>query len=473
MIRYLMLVLLLGGPATWWKSDLLKEKIDRQLEDPCFLSASVGVSVYDLTTGQTLYDFDAEKALPPASTLKIWTTAMALEVLGSDFQFQTALTASGTIRQDTLFGDIVIVGGGDPSLASQYFDQNIDQLLQRWVTKIREAGISHVTGSVIADASLTSPDLIAPTWPYQDLGNYYGAYHSGLNVHDNQFFLRFKQNFREGQRVSIDAIYPEVPDLVVKSLVRTGPPGSGDQAYIMGGPYQDQRYVQGTIPPGGGTFRIKGSLPDPGKFLAHHLMQRLEDASIVCQGGSISTAEPLSLQNNLPLDIWYSPPLKAIATLTNQRSVNLFAQSLGITAIQQSDFKDLSSYWEGQGIDMTGIRTSDYAGLAQDNAISTRSMVQILSWIYSDPSRFEAFRSTLAVAGRSGTLSSLLKNSQAQGHIYAKSGLISGVRSYAGYIHRPDGHWIAFAILTQNPACSGYVIRKKLAQLMETMYLSI
>lgn len=471
MIKWCIATLLISLSVRSWQSDL-PSKIDNILQDPCFSSASVGVSVLDLTTGQSLYNFDAERALPPASTLKIWTTAMALEVLGSDFQFKTALTASGTIQEDTLFGDIVIVGGGDPTLASQYFDDNMDQLLDHWVTKIQEAGISHVTGSVIADASLTSPDLIAPTWPYQDLGNYYGAYHCGLNVHDNQFFLRFRQNFQEGSKVSIDAIYPEVPDLEVKSLVRTGPPGSGDQAYIMGGPYQEQRYVQGTIPPGSGTFRIKGSLPDPGKFLSHHLKERLQDVSITCQGGFISTVEPVPLQNNLQLDIWYSPPLQEIATLTNQRSVNLFAQSLGITAFQQGDFKDLSSYWESQGMDMTGVRTNDFAGLAQDNAITTKSMIQILSWIHNDPVRFEAFKSTLAIVGQSGTLSSLLKNSRARGHIYAKSGLISGVRSYAGYIQRSDGHWIAFSVLTQNPSCSGYVVRKKLAQLMETMYLS-
>lgn len=450
----------------------LPTKIENILQDPCFSSASVGISVMDLTSGQSLYAFDEERALPPASTLKIWTTAMALEVLGPSFQFKTELVASGSIRQDTLFGDIVIVGGGDPSLASQYFDQNMDQLLQRWVKKIQEAGIQHVTGSVIGDASLTSPDQIAPTWPYQDLGNYYGAYHSGLNVHDNQFFLRFRQNFKEGQRVSIDAIYPEVPDLMVKSLVRTGPPGSGDQAYIMGGPYQEQRYVQGTIPPGSGTFRIKGSLPDPAKFLAYHLKRGLMDVSITCQGGAISTGESVHHKNSHPLDVWYSPPLQELARVTNQRSVNLFAQSLGIAAMQQGAFEDLSAYWESKEIDLTGVRTNDYAGLAQDNAITTKSMVQILTWIHNDPTRFEAFRSTLAIAGQSGTLSSLLKNSQARGHIYAKSGLISGVRSYAGYIQRPDGHWIAFSVLTQNPACSGYVIRKKLAQLMETMYLS-
>ncbi len=471
MMKWLIVTILISISVHSWQSGL-RAKIESILQDPCFSSASVGVSVWDLSTGQSLYDFDAQRALPPASTLKIWTTAMALDVLGSEFRFKTELKVSGTIRQDTLFGDIVIVGGGDPSLASQYFDQSLDQLLERWVSKIQQTGIHHVTGSVIADASLVSPDLIAPTWPYQDLGNYYGAYHSGLNVHDNQFYLRFGQNYRENQRVPIDAIYPEVPDLEIRSLVRTGPSGSGDQAYIMGGPYQEKRYVQGTIPPGSGTFRIKGSLPDPGKFLAYHLVHRLQDGSITCQGGPISAVEPVPLQDGHLLDEWQSPPLQDIARVTNQRSVNLFAQSLGITAAQQSDFHDLSLYWENQGIDMTGVRTSDFAGLSPDNAVTSKSMVQILSLIHSDPTRFDAFKSTLAVVGKSGTLSSLLKNSPAQGNIYAKSGLISGVRSYAGYIRRQDGHWIAFSVLTQNPSCGGYVIRKKLAQLMETVYLS-
>ena len=186
----------------------------------------------------------------------------------------------------------------------------------------------------------------------------------------------------------------------------------------------------------------------------------------------MSTTEKTDRQNIQILDEMFSPKLLDIVKVTNQRSVNLFAQSLGHMAMQKNGLEDDIIYWEDRGIDMIGCRTSDFAGLAPDNAITSKAMVKILAWVQEDSNRFEEFKSTLAIAGESGTLRSLLRNSPSRGHIFAKSGLIAGVRSYAGYVHRPDGRWIAFSILTHNPSCGGQVVRKKLAQLMETMYLS-
>ncbi|NND34289.1 MAG: D-alanyl-D-alanine carboxypeptidase/D-alanyl-D-alanine-endopeptidase [Saprospiraceae bacterium] len=455
------------------------QTVEQFIEDPCFSSAGIGISVFDLSADSFIIDFGGTSALPPASTLKVLSSAAALKILGHDYRFRTEIGYSGEIKEGTLEGDLIIIGKGDPTLGSLQFTGKTDSTFLQHVKSILDrSGIRKVNGRIVGDASFYPASVIPRTWPYQDMGNYYGSFCAGLNYHDNLYFLSFQQPSKPGTPVTNFTISPEVPRLTIESLVRAGTAGSGDQAYIMGAPFQINRFVIGTIPAGSRYFTIKGSVPDPALFCANAVKSYLQSTEIFVTGESVSTYIPLHMDLKI-MDTLWSPSLNEVIKITNQKSVNLFAEALGqylSSVISLEDIgKDwLVSYWSEQGIDMSGAHFSDFSGLAPDNAISPQTMVKVLERMFDGPaSQWDDFLASLAVAGVSGTMKSLLSQSRARGRIFAKSGLISGVRNYCGYIAGDDDQWYAFSVFTYNATCGGQQVRKKLEHLLETLYLSL
>ncbi len=441
------------------------------LNDPCFASAVVSVVLYDLDADSVIVNHQGNLALPPASILKVWTTAAALSTLRPEFRFKTDIGYQGDVLADAMEGDLMITGFGDPTLGSYHFhDDGFDNIFIKIFEELRVRDIKHITGDIVGQGGYYSHDRIPAGWPYQDLGNYYGAFCSGLNIADNLFYLKLKQKMMPGAAIEEWTVYPIVPDLVLDSYLTSGEKGSGDNAYIMGGPFQTHRYLQGTIPPGNAHFTIKGSVPDPALFFSINLKLFLESKGISIDGAAKSTYSKPSKSNLFfTMD---SPDLLNIVKKTNEKSINLFAEGLGMYLArdeQNNKSSWLINFWKNKGIDVDGCRLSDFSGLSPDNAISGVSMIDVLKYIYHNDSLKDMITASLPVAGRTGTLRSFLDKSPAEGKVMAKSGLISGVRNYAGYIEKNDRTY-AFCAMTQNPTCKSYTVRTKLESLVESLY---
>ncbi|NND05704.1 MAG: D-alanyl-D-alanine carboxypeptidase/D-alanyl-D-alanine-endopeptidase [Saprospiraceae bacterium] len=444
------------------------------LQSECFQHASVGLAVYNLTSSAYEFLYNADLSLTPASTLKIWTTAAALAVLGPTYRFVSEVGYSGKISGDTLYGDLIIKGSGDPSLASNHLQNDaLEKLLVSIAEILQASDIRVITGAVIGDASAIPKQTLPRTWPYQDLGNYYGSHCTGLNVVDNLFEIRFQQNQNQGELVPIAEIRPSVPRLELVSYVTTGPAGSGDQAYVMGAPFQTERLIVGTIPPGSGIFRIKGSLPDPANFLAHHLHQFLKGGGYTISNGYTSNYAPIDYLTILGA-IRSDANVYALCDFTNKKSINLFAEGLGHHLAKEMNGEEhpLLDYWSGCKIAVDGCKVYDYSGLSPENTLTARAMIEVLAEINRHPEEYIDFKKTLAQAGVSGTLSNMWKNSPAQGKIWAKSGSISGVLNYAGYMESKSGKNLAFCLFTQHADCINGSTRRKLEQVLEIVHLS-
>ena len=453
------------------KAQVMNGAMQYFLQDPCLENAQVGLSVLDLSTGEMLMQHNQLRALPPASTLKLLTTIQALDLLPKDLKIRTTLGYRGQVRNDTLHGDLVIRGNGDPTLGSKYHPSPFEVLLKHWASIVQSQSIKHITGDIIADASYFTKDRWITAWSYEDLGNYYGAVPNALNIRDNEFTVDLEQKAAIGAAVPIHKISPSIPNFELESFVKSGSRGSGDQAYIIGGPLQSNRYITGTIPAGTGYFKIRGSIPDPPAFLAFHLREQLGQSNISIGGADRSSY--LYLGALTGLDTIHSLSLDRIVELINQKSINLYAECLGLIMEKiQASVADRSTYWNGKIKGSTGMRLVDYSGLAMDNAIPPQAIIDALSFAYAKPDLFERLLKSLSVGGKSGTLKNLFRDSPARGSIYAKSGLINGVRNYAGYMKSSSGRWLAFCVFTLNPSCNSYVVRKKLEHLLESMYLS-
>ena len=442
--------------------------------------ANWSICVIDVNSGKMVSGINVHKNVVTASTMKSLTTATALAILGSDFRFKTLLQYDGKIAEGgILMGNVYIKGDGDPALGSTRFGEKYtsEAILAAWTKAIQAAGITAINGKVIGDASVFSSQMTPGEWPWEDMGNYYGAGASGLNFNENMYRLDLEPGKTVGSSTKVIRTDPPQEINFVNELT-TGKVGSGDNAYIYGSPYNSIRHIRGTIPAGKSVFSIKGSIPDPSLYAAQWLTEELNKCGVMVSekattvriekqaGRAVSTSRKTIL-------IHSSPTVADIVYHTNMRSVNLFAEALAyrlsVKAGKDGSAADavevMESYWKNQGVNTRGMRIKDGSGLSPNNSLSTYQLASILRKA-SLASYGDDFVESLPLAGKSGSLKSMLRGTTAEGRLRAKSGFISGVRGYAGIVDTANGKKLAFAMISNHYSCSAGAMRRKFETLM-------
>ena len=198
MMRWIFLVLL-SGPLS---AQTIADRVHDFATRPELRGAQIGIDVIDVAGGKRVAGFNPFQALIPASTQKLITTAAAHDLLGPEHRFYTDLVYTGRIENGTLRGDVYVIGGGDPTLASPYMAgvPRLDAVINRWREAIRAAGISRIEGRVVGDDAYFGTDGASAGWPWADLGNYYGAGAYGLNINENSYQLDLLQRSMVGGR---------------------------------------------------------------------------------------------------------------------------------------------------------------------------------------------------------------------------------------------------------------------------------
>jgi D-alanyl-D-alanine carboxypeptidase/D-alanyl-D-alanine-endopeptidase (penicillin-binding protein 4) len=261
----------------------IQASINRLAADPALKHAGFGVCVVNLQNGQVVASHAPERSLVPASSLKLLAAATALSVLGPNYRYTTDLQIQGDVdEQGILHGNVIIKGSGDPSLASAEWTEAIafDQFLEKFKLSIQQNGIRQIEGYIIGDDAHFSTAVTPQSWSFNDLGNYYAAGVHGLNIHDNLYYLQFKQSTGIGQSPAVYSVTPSIPDLQIVNEVRSAGKNTGDNAYIYGSPFTYLRYIRGSIPVGNGYFKIKGAIPDPALVAAQQLQAVLRQSGI-------------------------------------------------------------------------------------------------------------------------------------------------------------------------------------------------
>ncbi len=473
---YLRLILLLLAVSTAATAQpTVQQLIDEFAGTRVLRNALVTVDVRDVETGIRLGSHLGDVASIPASTLKLITTAAALDILGGDYRFRTRLIAGGQVEGGVLRGNLYIVGGGDPTLGSPYMEgvRPLDAVLQGWVERVKERGITRITGAVVGDGSYYGTDGAGSGWSWADLGNYYGAGTYGLNVNENAYTLSLTQRPGVGSTPPVSGTDPVIPGLTFTNELRSGPRGSGDQAYIYGAPFNYQQFIRGSIPAGTGTFRIRGSIPDPPLLTAQLLDQLLEANGIEVVQPAVShlTVGSGDYTAATVLDEAFSPPLIEIVDRTNLTSNNLFAETLlreinkARGEAEPSSTKVVTDWLEARGLDTEGTQLRDGSGLSSRNFFSTSLMTAFLR----DQSEQSRWRESIPLAGRTGSLRNALKGTVAEGRVYGKSGTINAVRAYAGYVNRPDGRRFAYSIAVNNHTARASELNRLIYGLMRDL----
>jgi len=458
----------------------LKNEIDFLKKDKAFKHAAWSFCVMSSKTGKTVIEYNSDMLLTPASTMKIFTTAAALSLLGSSFKFETKLGYTGKIdTSGTLQGNLYIKGGGDPTFGSDRFpDTHADIILNKWVDLIKKKGIKNINGCVVADAGIFDNHLVSPEWTWEDIGNYYGAGACGLSIFENQYHIYFNAGKKIGDSAEISGFYPQIPYLEIHNHVTTAKSNSGDQVIIFGSPFSNLRILEGTVPAGKKNYSVEGSIPDPSYFFAYYFNEKLQESGINI------TKKPVTVRymqiNNDIIDTsiiligkHQSPDLKNIVYHTNLKSVNTFAEHLlkmlGKTETGEGSYESGSKVVEkfilSKKIDIDGFVMKDGSGLSPLNRVTTKQMAGFLLQFMKDPA-FDNFNKSLPVAGKSGSIAGLFKGTVAENNLRAKSGFLSWTRAYAGYVTNKNNDVLCFSVIVNNYDCKPSEMKNKLEKLM-------
>ena len=461
----------------------------------------IGIKVVSLDTGRLLFEENAAKLLRPASNMKLYTVAAALDRLSPDFRFTTSvyatakLDAAGSVR-----GDLIIFGRGDPSLAARFNNGDYFKAINELATKIVAAGVKRIDGDLIGDESYFTGAQYGSGWEWEDLTWYYGAEVSSLTVNDNALDLFIKPNPQVGKPAIITTGPPD-PLLTIVNDVTTAPAGTRRQISLHRGLGKDTIQIRGSIALDDRGYTGGIGISHPAMLFVYLLRSALAQRGVTIKGRSRTIAAPLGGPSldptqraslvrrpdvppiSWPMEIatYQSVPFSLIAAQTLKPSQNLYTElilrtlgnlpppgsstessgDLSSERPTQSAATELRQTSEDRGVDVVksflktvGIRPeslnlNDGSGLSRNDMVTADSTVQLLT--YMSRHRYaDVFRDALPIAGVDGTLRNRMKGTVAEGNLRAKTGSLSSAASLGGYVTTVAGEKLVFTIMVNN-----------------------
>lgn len=455
--------------TTLTQAQTLQQKLhtafDHLQQDSQCRYASVSLTVLDAATGEQVFAANPNTGLAPASTLKTVTSITAFNLLGADYKFQTQFGYNGSIDANgTLNGDVIIKGGGDPTLGSWHYPTTKENVvLAQLITALQQAGIKQINGRVIGDDSIFDTQSVPDGWIWQDLGNYYGAGASGLCWRENTFDIKYETG-TVGSPVKILRTSPAMPYFNFTSEVTTSAAGSGDKSYAYLPVGNKSMYIRGSYAIDKAKKSITVALPDPAYDAAWRLTDTLKRLGITVSREPESTVTLTAKAEQAPainktLAIISSPELSKIIYWLNKESINLYAEQLlktialktGKTVSTKMGVEALQNFWKVRGIDTHTLNIYDGSGLAPADRITTNTLAHILQTAVNQP-WYPAFFESLPLYN----------------NMHMKSGTIADVVAYAGY-QTHAGRKLCFSAIINNYNGSTTAVRQKLFKVLDEL----
>jgi len=412
------------------------------------------VAVHSLQRGETLYRSNSFRLQVPASNQKVLTTAVAAERLGWDYRYTTQLYATGPIAGGQLAGDLIVVANGDPTINPRHpqrwtaFDD--------WARQLAAKGVRVISGHLIGDDNAFAEPGWGLGWSWDDFALGYGAPVSALQYHENQVEVLVGPALEAGQRPTV-SISPPGSGLTIDYQVITAPAGADSFVSLERIPGATVLTVRGQVAVASPPIRDTAAVPNPTTFYLTALREALSRHGIVVGGSTIDiddVARPLDRSQATLLLEDQSASLTEVIDATNKWSRNLYAETLlrslspaGAPATTEAGLKVLAETLRSWGVSNNYYLARDGSGLSRYDYLTPDALIGVLTYMWLNPGLAENFRSTLPVAGVSGSLARRMKGTTAQGRVWAKTGSMSQVRSLAGYVVTTEGEPLVFAFM--------------------------
>jgi len=486
-----LLAVLLLLPLALPGQNRVQNYIDQQMKtDSLLINAVVGILAVD-ENGVEIASWNPDMPLLTASTMKTITTGLGYEVLGPDYRFSTRIAYDGRIENGVLHGDLYIVGGADPTLGSRdTIAIPIDSIFGIWAQAVKKAGIRRINGRIVGDDRIFEEENIPASWSYGNIGYDYGSGTSGLSFCENLTYFEIEPGQEVGDPVRITPMGPYSPYMTYINEAVTGPKGEGD----------DTEYYASSITPIGkfvGTYAIDAgvrTLAQSNKYgpatCATEFAAFLKERGVISKG--ITDVRQMEYEHAVPpqdkltyIAETFSPELRRIVKVTNTISNNFFAETIfkmvGKTLIERETgepypaitysaaTRAVKRYLQGRGVSTYGYTQDDGSGLSRQNYVSPRFFTRFYAMMALSPD-FGEYLSSFPGPGRPGTLQNVLRRADPdiKKTIYAKSGSLSSVRCYAGYVDSNRG-LLRFAILVNNYDCPTSKVQPKIEGFLEEL----
>lgn len=453
----------------------LDRRIDKILATGDARRGSWGIQVVELETGKLLYERDADHLFIPASNMKMFTTAAALEKLGAGYIFHTTVESAAAPDAQGRVGNLYLVGRGDPNLGVRTFpytyhgpQQPADKALQELADQVKARGVREVMGTLIADDSYFVYEPYAPNWAADDLEWGYGAPVTALAFNDNLLTLHVKPGTNAGDEASV-RLDPVADYYLLKNHILTGAKATEKNYHLERQSGSMELDLWGQIPIDGEEDVATIAIANPPQLMAEQFRAALQARGIVVQGPievrHFTRLEAASLPNPPPpspdrvvLAEHTSPPLADAIKVVNKESENLHAEMLLRTLGHvQNNHGSLAGGLEAlnafaaQEVGILPGETyfSDGSGLSREDLVAPRAAVKLLLYMAHSPA-FGAWFNSLPASGIDGTLAHRLLTDDVKGKIHAKTGSVEHVNTLSGYMDLPSGKRLVFSIMANN-----------------------
>jgi len=413
-------------------------------------ASSLSLYVERLSTGERVLEWNARTPRNPASVMKLVTTLAALDMLGTTYTWKTEVYLRGEVEEETLDGDLLLKGYGDPFLVAERFWQI--------VRAIRRAGIRHITGDLLLDDS------------WFDVSNYDpGAFDNeplrAYNVAPNALMVNFKalrylfEPDLAASRVSVSLYPEELENLqVVNRLSLDDRRCAGYQRGITITANQtvDEVIFSGAFPSACGTYSLYRSALGHNEFaygmfrtMWRELGGRLDGGwkNVVFEGGD----EPLMSFDSLPLsDVIAQINKHSNNVMARQLLLTLAAEKYGPPGTVENGRRAIDEWIDERELGIDSLVIDNGAGLSRDARISARDVGRLLRYAFESPFMPE-YLASLSVAGRDGTLARRMAGVAFTGRAHMKTGSLDDVSAIAGYLQARSGERYVVVALQNHP----------------------
>jgi len=447
--------ILAGAGAAQAASSSLEQAIQAVASDGPRARAQLGVHVVAVRTGRVIYSRNATKKFMVASNEKLVTAATALDALGEGYRFRTSVYADGRLADGVLQGNLVLRGGGDPTIGGRYEEESASDIFRRWARVLKAKGIGRVAGDVVADDTFFDGVHRHPDWSDYPAWKWYYACVSGLAIDDNCVVVTVKPASAAPSLAVLSIDPPSAPVRLVNGCKTSAKRHS---IWFDRAAGSEQVRVGGYVRLGTKGYSHQVAVARPSLHAAVAFGRALQAEGISVEGVARlrRSGEALPVLSNRPLCQRETELVPVLSTML-KRSHNHYAEQVIKTV--GAETKGVGSWRAGLGraaemlrrlgFDESDFSLADGSGLSRGNRLTPSFVTGLLLHMEQSPYA-DTFRSLLAVAGQDGTLSGRLREEPYAGNVRAKTGYLNGVGALSGYATTRSGIRVAFSILVND-----------------------
>lgn len=428
----------------------LEQRVQSLFNSPVARQSTASLMVAEVATGRVVAARNPHMAVSPASNMKLFTTAAGIELLGANYSFRTIVSMLGSVDPiGTLHGDVLVTGRGDPTIGGRFHDGEAAAVIRTWARELKKAGVKTIAGNLIFEHGFFDSEWVHPTWPEDQLVNWYEAPISALAIQEGCVMVRVSPT-RAGELAEVELVPPNTYVTVENTCVT----GRGRGVFIGRKPGTNTIIVRGNAPPNMGPTEIFVTVMYPVHYFANVVHQTFLAEGIRVQGDVLLTADD-------PRTGWrpvteHTTPISVVNFVINKKSQNFYAEQLLKTI--GAEKKGLGSWENGSravtewlvaelGVSPEEFRMIDGSGMSRFNLASADAFIKVLRHMWGSPGRTDFVSSMPYMGEPDSRLRRRLNNPPYARNAYAKTGYLSGVIGLSGYVRGKSGKMYAFSFL--------------------------